>query len=162
MSEREVIDKLMKTMGNQRILEVSVPRARRAFADVDKEGFKEVIHFLKEEGFTHLSTITGLEASDGIELLYHLNRGGVELTVRVKLPLNEIIVPTITDIIPGATLYEREVHDLLGVKFQGHPHLTRLILPDEWAEGVHPLRKHWTIEETRKELVKKREETSSE
>jgi len=159
MSEREVIDKLMKVMGSQRILAASVPRSRRAIVDVDKEGFKEVIQFLKKEGFTHLSTITGLEVGDGIELLYHLNREGVELTLRVKLPLNEIVVPTITDIIPGATLYEREVHDLLGVEFQGHPNLTPLILPDEWPEGVHPLRKHWTIEETRKELVKKREET---
>ena len=162
MSEKEIVDKLKQGMGTCDVPAMTIHRARRIFVDANKKSFKDIIQFLKNEGFTHLSTITGLEVDDGIELLYHLNREGVELTVRVKLPLNDVAVPTITDIIPGATLYEREVHDLLGVEFQGHPSLTPLILPDKWPEGVHPLRKHWTIEETRKKLAKKREETPSE
>ncbi|KPV62280.1 MAG: Membrane-bound hydrogenase subunit beta [Candidatus Bathyarchaeota archaeon BA1] len=161
MSEKEIVYKL-KRMGACGVLGTTIVRARRIFVDADRKGFKDVIRFLKNEGFTHLSTITGLEVDDGIELLYHLNKGGVELTVRINLPLNEMVVPTITDIVPGATLYEREVHDLLGIEFQGHPSLTPLILPDEWPEGAHPLRKHWTIEETPKEPTKKREETPSE
>jgi Ni,Fe-hydrogenase III component G len=116
---------------------------------VDKKCLKNTILFLKNESFEHLSAITGLEVDEGVELLYHLNKGGIELTVRAMLPLDELSVPTITDIIPGASLYEREVHDLFGVKFEGHPDLRRLILPDEWPEKTHPLRKHQTIEKPR-------------
>ncbi|RLG90884.1 hydrogenase large subunit, partial [Candidatus Bathyarchaeota archaeon] len=60
------------------------------------------------------------------------------------------VVPTITDIIPGAVLYEREVHDLLGVAFEGHPDLSPLVLPEEWPERVYPLRKEYTLEKLRK------------
>lgn len=142
MLEDEVINKLKQNMGTRCVFETSVPRARRIFVRVDKKCLRDTILFLKNEGFTHLSAITGLEVNGEIELLYHLNREGIELTVRIKLPLGEISVPTITDIIPGSSLYEREVHDLFGVKFERHPDLRRLILPDEWPEKTHPLRKH--------------------
>ncbi len=97
---------------------------------------------MKNNGFTHLSAITGLEVGDGIELLYHLSNENVLLTIRVKLPKNEAVVPSITKMIQGATLYEQENHDLLGVEFEGHPNLEPLILPDDWPKGVYPLRKH--------------------
>lgn len=153
MIEGEIISKLKQNVGEQCVFETSVPRAQRIFMRVKKECFKDVILFLKNEGFVHLSAITGLEANrDAIELLYHLDREGILLTVRVKLQMNENSLPTITDVMPGSSLYEREIHDLFGVKFEGHPDLKRLILPDEWPEGVHPLRKHQTIEGTQKEL----------
>ena len=156
MSEAEIINRLRESIGAEHVFRASVPRARRVFVDVDERKFRDAVRFLKDEGFSHLSTITGLEVEDGIELLYHLNRGGIELTVRIKLPLENPVVPTITDVIPGSVLYEREVHDLLGVKFEGHPNLARLILPDEWPEHVHPLRKHWSAGEIRKDLSEKR------
>ena len=52
------------------------------------------------------------------------------------------MAPTITDIIPGALLYEREIHDLFGVKFEGHPNLEPLILPEDWPRDVHPMCKN--------------------
>ncbi len=155
MLEHEIAKKL-KSINSLRISEISVPRARRIFVYVDKEHFKDVIAYLQNESFSHLTAITGLETSDAIELLYHLNKDGILLTVRVKLPLNLPIMPTITDTIPGASLYEREAHDFYGVKFEGHSDLKRLILPDEWPEGVHPLRTRQTIEDARKETSKKR------
>jgi NADH:ubiquinone oxidoreductase subunit C len=147
-------------MKSLHILEVSVPRARRIFVRADKEYLKDVIQFLKNEGFMHLSAITGLETNDVIELLYHLSKEGILLTVQVKLPLNEITAPTITDIILGALLYEREIHDLFGVKFEGHPNLEPLILPEDWPKDVYPLRKSGTTKEGKLKKKQKHSRTN--
>ena len=140
MLESDVVKRLEKLVSPKN-LEVSVPRARRIFVRVGGEHLKKVISFLKDNGFGHLSGITGLQSGDSFELLYHLSGGGVLLTVRVNLPLKNDVIPTITDIIPGALLYEREIHDLFGVKFEGHPNLEPLILPEDWPGGAHPMRK---------------------
>jgi len=152
MLESTLLKKLENLMPSHTI-EVSTLREGCILLLVDKENLKNVISCLKEEGFTHLAGITALETDDAFELLYHLSRRGTLLTVRVNLPLNDDAVPTITDIIPGALLYEREIHDLFGVKFEGHPNLEPLILPDDWPKDVYPLRKNRTTErrETKKE-----------
>ncbi|MEE9298373.1 MAG: NADH-quinone oxidoreductase subunit C [Acidimicrobiia bacterium] len=61
------------------------------------------------------------------------------LRVLVGIPGDDPVVPSISGVYPGANFYEREAFDLFGVRFQGHPDLTRILLPDEW-EG-YPLRK---------------------
>ena len=62
------------------------------------------------------------------------------LRVRVAVAGN---APSITSVFPGANFYEREAFDLFGIVFDGHPDLTRLVMPDEW-EG-HPLRKDYSV-----------------
>ena len=57
----------------------------------------------------------------------------------VKKP--ELSLPTMTDFMPAANWIEREIHELLGVNFVGHPRLDKLLLPDDWQEGIYPLRK---------------------
>lgn len=135
----DVVSLLKQIVDASNILASS--RDRRVFVKIDSSSLKDVIRTLKQEGFTHLSAITGLEVEDGIELLYHLSRCGMILTLSVKIPSNAAVIQSITDAIPGAALYEREIQDLLGVKFEGHPELKRLILSDDWPEGSHPLRK---------------------
>lgn len=114
---------------------------RRISARVDPSKLKDVIKTLKEKGFTHLSAITGLEVEDGIELLYHLSKGETILTLRTRIPSNNTVIQSIVDIIPGAALYEQEIYDLLGVKFEGQKEQKRLILPDDWPEDLYPLRR---------------------
>lgn len=150
MSEKEIVDKLKQNVGSKYVWETLVPRAGKVFVGIDKEKLKDAIRFLKTDGFTHLSAITGLETEDGIELLYHLSKEDVLLTIRVRLPLNETVIPSITNHIPGATLYEQEIHDLLGVNFEGHPNLAPLILPDDWPKNDYPLRKGRVAEETKR------------
>ena len=87
----------------------------------------------------HLSTITGEDAGGEIALLYHF-WDGRGLTLRTSLPREDARIVTVTDLIPGATFYEREVSEMLGVIFDGHPNLHALLLPDDW-EGEPPLRR---------------------
>jgi len=87
----------------------------------------------------HLSTITGEDTGAEIVLLYHFwDRQG--LTLRTTLPREEPRIPTLTDLVPGALFYEREVSEMLGVEFADHPDPEALLLPDDWDQGP-PLRK---------------------
>ena len=61
--------------------------------------------------------------------------------IRVQVPATDAVVPTLFDLYPGTEAMEREAYDLFGVVFDGHPDMTRILLPEDW-EG-HPLRKDY-------------------
>lgn len=154
---KRLIRELVEFLGAKNVLEWKIPRERRIFITIKKEKLRDAVSYLKDhEGLTHITTITGVDAGDGIEVLYHLTKKDLSLTLKIKVPMEEPIVDSIVDILNGAILYEREVHDLLGVKFNGHPNLKRLILPDEWPEDVHPLLKKWSVDEIRRVIDGKR------
>jgi NADH:ubiquinone oxidoreductase subunit C len=53
------------------------------------------------------------------------------------------VTPTVSDLLPPAGIYERQIHDLFGITFEGHPGLKKLMLNEDWPENEHPLRKDW-------------------
>jgi len=160
LSEDEILEKMKNFLGNA-ILEANVLRTRRIFIKIKSETLKEVVSFLSNElGVKHLSTITGLDLGEEIELIYHFAyKGSIEISLRLTIPKKAPKITSIVDLIPGATLYEREVHDLLGVIFEGHPDLSRLVLPEEWPKGLYPLRKEKSVEELRKITQKSKGES---
>jgi formate hydrogenlyase subunit 5 len=93
-----------------------------------------------------ISAISGLDLGGKIGLMYHIRTNGGIVTVRTEVPKENPKIATITDIIPGASFHEREVADLFGVVFQGHPNLARLLLPEDWPENLYPLRKDAKID----------------
>ncbi|MHB8670816.1 MAG: NADH-quinone oxidoreductase subunit C [Acidimicrobiales bacterium] len=74
-------------------------------------------------------------------LLSHLSRERVRL--RVQVPESDLTLPSLYEVYPGTEAMEREVYDLFGVVFTGHPDLTRILMPEDW-EG-HPLRKDYGV-----------------
>ncbi|HUX10135.1 MAG TPA: NADH-quinone oxidoreductase subunit C/D [Terriglobia bacterium] len=119
-----------------------------------KEKVHEVVRYLKQEvarPYKMLYDITatddrvrqhreGMPAGD-FTVIYHLLSFDRNEYIRIKVPLKEesLSVPTITDIWPAANWYEREVWDMFGIKFDGHPFLARILMPKTWVG--HPLRK---------------------
>jgi NADH-quinone oxidoreductase subunit C len=65
------------------------------------------------------------------------------LRVRVQVPENDTVVPSLFDVHPGTEALEREVFDMFGIRFEGHPDLTRILMPEDWIG--HPLRKDYAI-----------------
>jgi len=92
--------------------------------------------------FIDLCAVDYLARPEGrFEVVVHLlsMEARFRLRLRVAVPGDDPRVPSLTGVFPGANFYEREAYDLFGIRFDGHPDLTRLLLPDDW-EG-HPLRK---------------------
>ena len=117
---------------------------RRVFLTIQPQDLIETCKVLLEKlDIRHVSTISGRDTTTNIEINYHFARPGVVITVKTLTDRQMPAVRTITDLFPGAILYEREIHDILGVKFEGHPDPRRLVLPDDWPDGVYPLRKDW-------------------
>ena len=134
------------------LVEAAAPSEIDAWVGVPPESVTEMSRYLRDTyPPLHLSTITGLDAGDAIEIIYHFVTEGVGLNLRASVPKSGDSIDSITPIIPAAVLYEREVTDLLGVTFTGHPDPRRLILPEDWPEGQHPLRKDETAEEETEE-----------
>ena len=119
---------------------------------VDEASLKEVLRFLKTESkprFRRLDDLTAVDESarrnrkdyPDYTLIYHLLSYESASRVRLKVPLHgqDPVAQSITDIWPSANWYEREVYDLFGIRFEGHPRLRRLIMPPDWVG--HPLRK---------------------
>lgn len=140
-------EEIQKTIGDKlgaKVLEVAVKSPRQMFVAVAPDNLIEAMRVFKDDiGLYHLSTITGRDTGEKLEALYHLAMEGMELTVRSQTDRANPKLPTIIPVYPGAVFYEREVHDLVGIDIEGHPDLRPLVLPEDWPQGVYPLRKDW-------------------
>jgi NADH:ubiquinone oxidoreductase subunit C len=87
----------------------------------------------------HLSTITGLDSGESIDVIYHFWKGDVIASIKTSVPKSNMHAPSIIEIVPGAILYEMEVHDMFGVVFDGNPWMDRrLLLPDNYPKDLPP------------------------
>ncbi|MDK2894446.1 MAG: NADH-quinone oxidoreductase subunit [Moorella sp. (in: firmicutes)] len=107
-----------------------------------------VMKELKERrGYNFLTDLTAVDYKDEdrIEMVYHLLAvpEAKELRVKVNLSRRHPEVPSLTAIWPAAEVQEREVYDLMGVIFKGHPNLKRILCPDDFSG--HPLRKDFQL-----------------
>ncbi|MCX8052362.1 MAG: NADH-quinone oxidoreductase subunit C [Armatimonadetes bacterium] len=107
-----------------------------------------VCRFLRSEpelAFDYLADITAIDWRDRIEVVYRMTNlaTNAKVVLRVDLDRNKPEVDSVVPVWRGAEWQEREVYDLMGVVFRGHPDLRRILLPDDW-EG-HPLRKDYVI-----------------
>ncbi|MFI5107989.1 MAG: NADH-quinone oxidoreductase subunit C [Terriglobales bacterium] len=99
--------------------------------------------------FNFLADITGVDwypSEPRFELVYHLLSipRHARLRLKVRLAGEDPSLESITSVWPSANFFEREVYDLFGVRFAGHPNLRRIMMPEDW-EG-HPLRKDYPVE----------------
>lgn len=102
----------------------------------------------------YLAAITGLDpgvATGQLHVLYHFAEGAAVVTLRVAVPRDAAELPSIRPLIPLAAMYEQELIEVLGVAVVGAPPRGRLFLPDDWPDGVYPLRKEFQIEQLERE-----------
>ena len=121
---------------------------------IQKEALVSVMLFLKEDPRLDFNILVDLTAVDystfgepraRFEVVYHLYSIRKNHRVRIKVPLEDqnAILPTVTPLWQAADWYEREVWDMFGIRFEGHPNLKRILM---YAEFVgHPLRKDYPV-----------------
>ena len=104
---------------------------------------------VRKAGYNFLEDVTCVDyypVEPRFQLIYHILSHSLKARVRLAVPVESIEpeIDSITPIWPSADFYEREVFDLFGIRFAGHPNLRRIMMPDEW-EG-YPLRKDYPVE----------------
>jgi NADH-quinone oxidoreductase subunit C len=117
-----------------------------------RESIREACVRLRDDPvcpFNFLSDVTCVDwypSEPRFEVVYHLLSIPKKERVRLKVRLDSAspVVESLTSVWPGANYFEREVFDLFGIRFTGHPHLRRILMPEDW-EG-HPLRKDYPVE----------------
>jgi NADH-quinone oxidoreductase subunit C len=96
--------------------------------------------------FEDATAVDWFPSSPRFQLSYHILSHGYKERIRLRVMLDDEApaVDSITSVWPSANFYEREIFDLFGVRFEGHPNLRRILMPDDW-QG-HPLRKDYPVE----------------
>ncbi|TDB39836.1 MAG: NADH-quinone oxidoreductase subunit C [Actinobacteria bacterium] len=98
---------------------------------------------LRDLGFDRLGMVTAVDTGDEFELVYRLQSREMHagIFVKARVPRDTASIASVTDLWPAANWQEREVYDLFGITFEGHPDLRRILLTDDWVG--HPLRKDY-------------------
>lgn len=141
-AEPPLADRIAERLGEM-VTERRDPNGRRCWLSVRPEWIRRATRVLYEEFDGRLATATGIDVRDGIEVQYHFSfdRDNLVVTLRVLAARPETELDSVGQDLPAANWIEREMHDLLGANFRGHPDMRRLILADNWPEGVYPLRR---------------------
>jgi NADH:ubiquinone oxidoreductase subunit C len=119
--------------------------ARRIYIAIKPQDLREVAKTLFQDFGLRFAIASGLDTPQGIEILYHFSsdQSGELFSIRVLLEdRKNPQIDSLTVLFPAAEWIEREIWELLGVNFLGHPNLKHLLLLDDWPQGKYPLRKH--------------------
>ena len=116
---------------------------------IAREHIRAAAALVQKAGYNFLEDVTCVDyypVEPRFQVIYHIVSHSLKARVRLAAPVDsmDLEIDSITPIWPSADFYEREVFDLFGIRFAGHPNLRRIMMPDEW-EG-HPLRKDYPVE----------------
>ena len=116
---------------------------------VTRESIIVAASAVQQAGYNFLEDVTAVDwypSEPRFQIVYHVLSHSLKQRVRlaVRLDGGDPVVDSIVSVWPSANFYEREIFDLFGVRFSGHPKLTRIMMPLDW-EG-HPLRKDYPVE----------------
>jgi NADH-quinone oxidoreductase subunit C len=110
---------------------------------VDAEKLHDAASELRDFGFDLLGMVTAVDRGDSFEMVYRLRSRTLccGMFLKCQVPREDPEIDSMCDLWPAADWHEREMYDLFGIVFKGHPDLRRIFLPEDWVG--HPLRKDY-------------------
>jgi Ni,Fe-hydrogenase III component G len=144
MNRQELLQTLRERFADA-ITGVYEKSAKRVYIQIKADSIVRMSEFLFKEIGARFNIASGVDGRNQMEILYHFTVEDIDLVIslRVTLPKTKLEIDSLTSVFTAAHWIEREIHELLGVNFVGHPQLTRLLLSEDWPEGVYPLRKDY-------------------
>ena len=116
--------------------------AKRVYIEIRSGALVKIATYVFNDLRARFNIATGTDKRDCMEILYHFTLEDINLVVsfRVKLPKKDPQIDSLLPLMKGADWIEWEIHELLGIRFKGHPNLKKLLLNEDWPEGDYPLR----------------------
>ncbi len=144
-----VLEKIKGGVGD-RLGEAFVKSAKRIYIEVAPGDLVDVARYVFGNLGARYIIATGIHHPDCFEVLHHFGFDGdhTVVSLRVKADVDSPRLPSITPVIKGAEFIEREMHDLLGIKFDGHPNLVPLLRAEDWPPDLFPLRRGVALDGT--------------
>ena len=143
MTVTEILEGLRRHLPGLKLEELKKEKGD-PWIEVAPANILRVLQCLRDDlDFTYLACLTGFDEGSGFGVAYHLRSLTAKslVTIRTKLPRENPSVASATSLFAAANWFERETFDLLGIGFENHPDLRRLLMPDDWIG--HPLRKDY-------------------
>lgn len=138
----DVIENIKKKFSDK-VIDFREKSARCIYFEVKPEDIPEVVKYIFKDLGARFITISGIDAPEKMEILYHLNFDHLNkmVSVRTFIEKPSLEIESVTPTIKGAEWAEREIYDLLGVKFKNHPNLIPLFRTEAWDKDEYPLRR---------------------
>ena len=144
MTREEVLGDLRKKFKDD-IIKVFDKSPKRVYVEIRPDSIVQVASYIFKDLKARFNTASGVDLRNHMEILYHFLIEDINLLIslRVKLQKPKLEIDSLAPVFEGANWIEREMHEILGINFKGHPDLKRLLLPDDWPDGVYPLRRDY-------------------
>jgi NADH-quinone oxidoreductase subunit C len=145
--EKAIAEEVKEKFGDN-ILEMDI-KHRRIKIKIKPEQIRHISEYMKDDlELDHVVSISGVDYPNDqeIEVIYHVSSYGREeirdlvVALSIRIPRSDPKTPTLTKIWPSSEYIERETYEMMGIIFEGHPKLEKLILPEDW-DDIPPLRK---------------------
>ena len=139
---REELVKEIKERFKQDIIDFCDRSPDRIYVEIQPQAIVPITTYIFKDVNARFNIASGVDVRTHIEILYHFTIEDLRLilSLRVKLEKTNPRIDSLAPVFKGANWIEREMWELLGIEFTGHPDLKRLLLSDEWPKGVYPLK----------------------
>ncbi|MBN1521586.1 MAG: NADH-quinone oxidoreductase subunit C [Candidatus Aureabacteria bacterium] len=143
--DRKSILKDLQERFKDDITDVFEKSAKRAYISIRPESLVNIARYIFKDLGARFNIATGTDHRYHMEILYHFIFEDINflISLRVMLKKDNLVIDSLTPVMKAADWIEREIHEMLGIDFTGHPNMTRLLLSDDWPEGVYPLRRDY-------------------
>jgi len=147
MTREEVLKDLNGKFKND-IIDVFDKSPKRVYIEIKPRSIVKIASYVFKDLGARFNIASGVDVRRHMEILYHFIIEDINLLIslRVKLDKSKLEIDSLAPVIEAVNWIEREMHDLLGINFKGHPDLRRFLLSDDWPEGIYPLKndyKEW-------------------